>query len=90
VPERVIKRHASQALHVPAMVAVDRRVDYEQVDGAVGLVIRLFNRIERWASASDDRARLVTILLCARIAVLVLLVFAVFVSFALLQGPAPA
>jgi hypothetical protein len=67
----------------------DDRVDYEQANGAVGLVIRLFNRIERWASASDDRATLVTILLCAGIAALVLVVFAVLVWFALLQGPTP-
>jgi hypothetical protein len=54
------------------------------------LVIRLFNRIERWASASEDRATLVTILLCAAIAILVLVVIGVFAWVALRQGPAPA
>jgi hypothetical protein len=54
------------------------------------LVSGLFNRIERWGSTSDDRATLVTILLCAGIAVLVLVVLAVFAWFALHQGPAPA
>jgi hypothetical protein len=68
----------------------DDRVDDEQADGAVGLVIRLFNRIERWASASEDRATLVTILLCAAIAILVLVVIGVFAWVALRQGPAPA
>lgn len=53
------------------------------------MVIRLFNRIERWASTSDDRATLVTILLCAAIAVLVLVVIGAFAWFALRQGHTP-
>jgi len=53
-------------------------------------VSRLFNRIERWASASDDRATLVTILLCVAIAILVLLVIGVYAWVSLRHGAAPA
>lgn len=66
------------------------QVDDRQTDGAVGLVIRLFNRIERWASESDDRATLVTILLCAAIVVLMLAVIGALAWYLLSQGPAPS
>ncbi len=54
------------------------------------MMTRLFNRIERWASASEDRATLVTILLCAVIAVLMLLVIGVYAWVSLRHGAAPS
>ncbi len=50
-------------------------------------MIRTFNRIERWASESDDRATLVTILVCAAIALMALVAVGGIAWFTLTHTP---
>lgn len=51
------------------------------------MVTRIFNRIERWASASEGRATLVTTLVCAGIAMMMLVAMGGIAWFMLTQIP---
>ena len=49
----------------------------------------IFNRIEKWAAESNDRANLLTILICVAFVVLVFAIVGGIALFTLATGSAP-